>query len=208
MAKMRVYELARDLNLKNKDLLSKLNEMDIEVGSHMSSLDDETVAKVRSFLHGPREETIEITRIKPTVIRRRRKRVQPQEIEPETATASTDTAEAEASSKTAEAVETTEVPADKPDTVVDETVKTKAPKPEAPEKEIEKEKATAAEPEKVEIDNATEEPIQIEKAKQKVAKPPKKKAKAKDAAKIIKLPTTPVKEKLQDFYDLLALQNP
>ena len=198
MAKMRVYELARDLNLKNKDLLSKLNEMDIEVGSHMSSLDDETVAKVRSFLHGPREETIEITRIKPTVIRRRRKRVQPQEIEPEIATASTVTAEAEASSKTAEAVETNEVPADKPDMVVDETVKTKAPTPEAPEKDIEKEKATAAEPEKVEIDTATEEPIQIEKAKQKVAKPPKKKAKAKDAAKIIKLPTTPVKEKLQE----------
>jgi translation initiation factor IF-2 len=39
MAKLRVHELARDLNMTNKVLLAKLNDMDISVKSHMSSLD-------------------------------------------------------------------------------------------------------------------------------------------------------------------------
>ncbi len=70
---MRVYELARDLNRTNKLLLSKLSEMDVEVKSHMSSLDDETIGKVKFELFGKKEETVEETRIKPTVIRRRTK---------------------------------------------------------------------------------------------------------------------------------------
>ena len=76
MTNMRVYELARDLNMTNKLLLSKLGEMDIEVKSHMSSLDDETIAKVNLELFGKKEETIVETRIKPTVRRRRRKKAQ------------------------------------------------------------------------------------------------------------------------------------
>ena len=75
MAKTRVYELARDLNLTNQILLSKLSELDISVKSHMSSLDDEAVAKVRTVIFGKKEDAIEETRIKPTVIRRRRKKV-------------------------------------------------------------------------------------------------------------------------------------
>ena len=70
---MRVYELTRDLNMTNKLLLSKLSEMDVEVKSHMSSLDDETIGKVKLELFGKKEETIVETRIKPTVIRRRKK---------------------------------------------------------------------------------------------------------------------------------------
>ena len=57
MAKMRVYELARDLNLTNKILLSKLNDMDITVKSHMSALDDDTVATIKNQLFGKKEET-------------------------------------------------------------------------------------------------------------------------------------------------------
>jgi len=75
MAKTRVYELARDLNLTNQILLNKLNELDISVKSHMSALDDEVVDKLRHQLYGKKEETIVETRIKPTVIRRRRKEV-------------------------------------------------------------------------------------------------------------------------------------
>ena len=75
MAKTRVYELARDLNLTNKILLSKLNDMDISVKSHMSALDDATVDIVKQQLFGKKEETIEETRIRPTVIRRRKKKV-------------------------------------------------------------------------------------------------------------------------------------
>ena len=75
MAKTRVYELARDLNLTNQILLSKLNELDISVKSHMSSLDDEAVAKVKTVIFGKKEVSIEETRVKPTVIRRRKKKV-------------------------------------------------------------------------------------------------------------------------------------
>ena len=74
MAKTRVYELARDLNLTNQILLSKLDELDISVKSHMSSLDDEAVAKVKTVIFGKKEASIEETRVKPTVIRRRRKK--------------------------------------------------------------------------------------------------------------------------------------
>ena len=52
MAKTRVYELARDLNLTNQILLSRLDELDISVKSHMSSLDDEAVAKVKTVIFG------------------------------------------------------------------------------------------------------------------------------------------------------------
>jgi translation initiation factor IF-2 len=78
MAKLRVYELARDLNMTNKVLLEKLDDLDISVKSHMSALDDDTIAKIKSsFFSTPeKKETIEETRIKPTVIRRRRKKVE------------------------------------------------------------------------------------------------------------------------------------
>ena len=75
MAKTRVYELARNLNLTNKILLSKLSDLDISVKSHMSSLDDEAVARIQMMISGKNKETVEEIRIKSTVIRRRRKKV-------------------------------------------------------------------------------------------------------------------------------------
>ncbi len=75
MAKIRAYELARDLNMTNKVLLEKMRSMDIQVKSHMSSLDDDTVAKIRKNILGIPAKEIEETRIKPTIIRRRKKRV-------------------------------------------------------------------------------------------------------------------------------------
>ncbi|MDJ0783674.1 MAG: translation initiation factor IF-2 [Desulfosarcinaceae bacterium] len=77
MAKIRVYELARDLNMTNKDLLAKLREMEIEINSHMSSLDEETTTRVKNALKGGPEPNLEETRITPGVIRRRRKVVKP-----------------------------------------------------------------------------------------------------------------------------------
>ena len=73
MAKIRVYELAKQLNMKNKVLLDKLSEMEIAVGSHMSSLDEDTVAQIKAGLLGTKPGVIEETRIRPTVIRRRKK---------------------------------------------------------------------------------------------------------------------------------------
>ncbi len=49
MEKIRVYELAKQLNVSTKDLMSKLKENQIEVKSHMSTLDKDQIAKVKSF---------------------------------------------------------------------------------------------------------------------------------------------------------------
>ncbi|MEM9493397.1 MAG: translation initiation factor IF-2 N-terminal domain-containing protein, partial [Myxococcota bacterium] len=36
---MRVYELARELKLPNKELISRIRQLGLEVNNHMSSLD-------------------------------------------------------------------------------------------------------------------------------------------------------------------------
>ncbi|MCJ7615326.1 MAG: translation initiation factor IF-2 [Desulfobacterales bacterium] len=82
MGKIRVYELARELNIKNKELLEQLGKMSINVSNHMSSLDDKTVARVKANLLGNKTDVVEMTRIKPTVIRRRKK-IAPVETVPE-----------------------------------------------------------------------------------------------------------------------------
>ncbi len=73
MSKIRVYELARELNLTNKVLMDKLQGLGITVGSHMSSLDDEAVQRAKAGIFGKKESGLEEKRVKPTVIRRRRK---------------------------------------------------------------------------------------------------------------------------------------
>ena len=73
MAKIRVYELARELNLKNKQLLEKIQELQIDVASHMSSLDDDAVTRIKQSMFGQRQDSTEETRVRATVIRRRRK---------------------------------------------------------------------------------------------------------------------------------------
>ena len=47
MANIRVYELAKDLNMTNKALLNKMKELKIEVKSHMSSLKDSDISKIK-----------------------------------------------------------------------------------------------------------------------------------------------------------------
>jgi len=173
MAKTRVYELARDLNLTNNILLSKLSDLDISVKSHMSALDDETVARIKNVIFGKKEETVEETRIKPTVIRRRRKQVRVEvapepPAEPEDAPAADKPAEDAPEEKVVEnevaAVEKT------PETVDEKPAEETAPP------------AEAAEP-----------------ADQKKTKPKKgvKKVKKESAAKIIQLPVKPVEKPLE-----------
>lgn len=83
MAKIRIYELAKDLNMTNKALLDKLRELQIEVKSHMSSLEDSDVAKVKKDLFGKSRKTVDV-KVRPSVIRRRKKVVK-EDIEPEAA---------------------------------------------------------------------------------------------------------------------------
>ena len=75
MAKIRIYELARELNMTNKALLEELRKMDIPAKSHMSALDENATVTIKTRLFGTPEKEVEETRIKPTVIRRRRKPV-------------------------------------------------------------------------------------------------------------------------------------
>ncbi|MEE4608976.1 MAG: translation initiation factor IF-2 [Desulfobacteraceae bacterium] len=143
MAKIRVYELARELNLKNKQLLDKLHEMQIEVASHMSSLDDEVVARIKQNLFDRKEKVSRDTRVKPTVIRRRPKAAaQAEEKAPATEAPTPEDEEAAPEQAPAEAAaqrieETAEAP---------EPVAVEEPAVEAPPAVVETESPPASEP--------------------------------------------------------------
>ena len=212
MAKTRVYELARDLNLTNQILLSKLNELDISVKSHMSSLDDEAVAKVKTVIFGKKEVSIEETRVKPTVIRRRRKKV-PLEVvaeptadnvevaaEQETAAEVVESEEApveQTSAETvempAEAVEEIETTDKKPSELlekVDENVAEELTEGEPTEELVAEPVPETPESQEAPVDQV-EKPVTLkEKKPKKVVKKPKKES----AAKIIQLPVKPVEK--------------
>ncbi|NLM37055.1 MAG: hypothetical protein GX202_02885, partial [Firmicutes bacterium] len=48
MAKMRVYELSKELGIQSKDLMIILNEMGAGVKNHMSTVEEEYIEKVRA----------------------------------------------------------------------------------------------------------------------------------------------------------------
>ncbi|CAB1083546.1 translation initiation factor IF-2 [Alkalispirochaeta odontotermitis] len=172
MAKTRVYELARDLNLENKILLSKLNDLDIAVKSHMSALDDDTVAQIRQQLFGKKEETIEETRVKPTVIRRRKKVKVEAAPEPEVPEA----AEAPSEKVPEEAEPVEEIAAAEPEPEVPEAVE---------------EEAAPAEPAEETVAEVEAEPV-AELVEEKPLKKVVKRVKQEESAKIIQLPVKPV----------------
>ena len=192
MAKTRVYELARDLNLTNQILLSKLNELDISVKSHMSSLDDEAVVKVKTVIFGKKEDSIEETRVKPTVIRRRRKKP-PVEVVPEP---TPDELEIAAEQEAAEdIVESKKAPVEQE---LSESVEEIEPVDEKPAEELPKIKVKVAEePMEADVEPVQEMPA-IEEApeilKEKKPKKAVKKVKKEAAAKIIQLPVKPVEK--------------
>ena len=49
MAKMRVYEYARKMNMSSKEVLTILKRMNMEVNNHMSVMNDEMIEKVEQF---------------------------------------------------------------------------------------------------------------------------------------------------------------
>jgi translation initiation factor IF-2 len=53
---IRVYELAKKLQMSNTELIKKLNKYGVEVKSHMSSIDDETLELLLAELDEPRPE--------------------------------------------------------------------------------------------------------------------------------------------------------
>ncbi len=72
MANIRVYELAKDLNMTNKALLNKMKELKIEVKSHMSSLKDSDISKIKKKCLGKTKRKQKDVQIKSPVIRRRK----------------------------------------------------------------------------------------------------------------------------------------
>ena len=73
MSRIRVHELAKELNMTNKDLIERMLKLGIEVKNHMSTLTELTVQKLRQQFAEARTETIEEKRIGRAVIRRRKK---------------------------------------------------------------------------------------------------------------------------------------
>lgn len=73
MGRMRVHELAKELNMNNKDLIDRILKLGIVVKNHMSTLTDSAVSKIRQQFTETRAETVEQKRIGREVIRRRKK---------------------------------------------------------------------------------------------------------------------------------------
>ncbi len=46
MAKMRVYEYAKALNVSSKEILTALKNMDLEVNNHMAMLEEKAIKKL------------------------------------------------------------------------------------------------------------------------------------------------------------------
>ncbi|TFG93025.1 MAG: GTP-binding protein, partial [Syntrophobacterales bacterium] len=81
MSTIRVYELAKELGIENKDLITRLEKLGIAVKAHSSSLEDSDVERVRrEFALGEKDAIVE-GRVKRTVIRRRAVRQPTPEVE-------------------------------------------------------------------------------------------------------------------------------
>jgi translation initiation factor IF-2 len=200
MAKIRIYELARDLNVTNKELVEKIRNMDIDVKSHMSSLDDEDVTRIKNNLLGSPKKEVEETRIKPSIIRRRKKRVPQMPLQAETAIEPEQHPE-----KTAVADQPSETPL-KDIEIPPEKEPEEPPKKDVPESVAKEKKAEEKDtPSKADTPegavaqlivskekDTVEKPVALKKLKKKKAT---KKIKKEVPAKIIKLPVPPAPEK-------------
>jgi len=174
MTKLRVYELAKELDMPNKDLVDKISSLGIQIKGHMSSLDEEEAQLVRDTVTGKSQQLIVEKRVRRGVIRRRRKVVKteppPELVEAESKPETVAPEEIPAEMQLEETA-LTEVPVEEElPTVVDEE----------PIREPEEKIAEEAEPEK-EVEKKVEE-------KPKKIKKPRRRLKKEAAAKIIKLP--------------------
>jgi translation initiation factor IF-2 len=74
MNKTRVYEVARELGMENRELLTKLASLGIQVRNHMSSIDVADADRVKRALEKDKQQNVVEERIRPTVVRRRVKK--------------------------------------------------------------------------------------------------------------------------------------
>ncbi|MGB8332805.1 MAG: translation initiation factor IF-2 N-terminal domain-containing protein, partial [Polyangiales bacterium] len=73
MSKVRVYEVARELGVENRDLIQRIATLGIQVRNHMSVLDPIEVDRIKRSLGKDRSEAMVEERIRPTVVRRKRR---------------------------------------------------------------------------------------------------------------------------------------
>ncbi|OEU78130.1 MAG: translation initiation factor IF-2 [Desulfobacterales bacterium S5133MH4] len=169
---MRVYELARQLNMTNKVLLERLKELNISVKSHMSVVDEEKVTQIKGLIFGTKSEVVVEERVKETLIRRRRKIVKKPPEEQEVALPAKTEGDVVSEAEQQEAAVEVSV-----------EVETAQVSPVAPEKVSEEEESDRL----VEAKDTEAKPEEAEPAKK--VKPKKKpRAKKEKPAKIIKLP--------------------
>ena len=64
--KIRIYELSRDLNLDNKDILDAAQKLSISVKSHSSSISSEEAIKIKNFINKKNSDK-QILSIKPSI---------------------------------------------------------------------------------------------------------------------------------------------
>jgi len=77
VTKVRVHELAKELNMENKDLIKLLEKMGSPVKSVQSTLEESDVERVKNQINLSKKEGVVEQRVKPTVIRRRVMREEP-----------------------------------------------------------------------------------------------------------------------------------
>jgi translation initiation factor IF-2 len=87
MSKKRVYELAKEMGLENRELISRLEKIGIAVKSHSSTLEDADLERIKTELLSPEPREVVEKRIKSTVIRRRSFRTPTEEVVPTEETA-------------------------------------------------------------------------------------------------------------------------
>ena len=75
--RVRVYEMAKELGLANRDLVGKIRALGIDVANHMSHIEAADVDRIRRALDRERQESLVEERLTDTVIRRRSKSAPP-----------------------------------------------------------------------------------------------------------------------------------
>jgi translation initiation factor IF-2 len=73
MSKTRVYELAQQMGIENKELIARLKAVGVEVKTHMAVIDEADIKKLTAPAQQTREVSKEEVRVTTTIIRRRAK---------------------------------------------------------------------------------------------------------------------------------------
>ena len=177
MAKTRIHELAKELQITSKELIDKVASLGISVKNHMSTLEDEDVGRLKSMYQDSSDTIIEEKRIGRRVIRRRKIKVREEKPEPEA------TPEGEVQPE----AEKLEVPAEPEiSEAVEKETKEVAEKPAEPLKEQKVEKVEAKLKEEAKKVPEAKEPEKPEKARiVKPAAPEKEISEAALEAKIV-----------------------